>query len=359
MFISKKILLNRYFRAVVFSGFLLSVFAPSPNFAATLVQYRENINYAKDLTIELLYPDSETLSAAEYRNLERENLSEIRKSLPKNEKIEWRENSIETDNQWLNEKLDNLENESEDSAKREQILTEIYERLDSIKLKLEELENASAETRTKDEDKQKLAEILRREEFQKPDAKTESLFQKAIRKIEEWIAEFFPRPSFPEGFANGFQSFAFILQMLLYALILGAIGFLLYRFAPLFAKRFRQSEKKEKQERVILGERLTADETAQNLFNQAEQLAREGNLRGAIRKGYIALLCELNDRKIIGLAQHKTNRDYLRDVSQQRELYETMNLLTSNFERHWYGFENAQSSDWEEFRQQYKKAVNN
>ncbi|CAN5138744.1 hypothetical protein BH20ACI1_BH20ACI1_08010 [soil metagenome] len=109
---------------------------------------------------------------------------------------------------------------------------------------------------------------------------------------------------------------------------------------------------------MILGERLSENETAQNLFNQAEQLAREGDLRGAIRKGYIALLCELSDRKIIGLAQHKTNRDYLRDVRTKRELYENMNGLTSNFERHWYGFDNAEITDWEEFRQNYKKAVN-
>ncbi len=198
---------------------------------------------------------------------------------------------------------------------------------------------------------------MRREEFQKPEAKTESLFQKIIRKIQQWLAEFFPRPTLPEGSASGFQSFSFILQMLLYALILGVIGFLIYRFAPFFANRFRQREKKEKQDRIILGERLAANETAQNLFNQAEQLAREGDLRGAIRKGYIALLCELSDRKIIGLAQHKTNRDYLRDVRQRRELYENMNGLTANFERHWYGFETAEISDWEEFRQDYKKAV--
>ncbi len=146
--------------------------------------------------------------------------------------------------------------------------------------------------------------------------------------------------------------------MLLYALVLGLIGFLIYRFAPFSANRFRQRVKKEKKDRVILGERLSADETAQNLFSEAEKLASEGNLRGAIRKGYIALLCELSDRKIIGLAQHKTNRDYLRDVRQRQELHENMNGLTSNFERHWYGLNNAEEKDWEEFRQSYKKAVN-
>ncbi|CAN5344754.1 hypothetical protein BH20ACI1_BH20ACI1_27600 [soil metagenome] len=358
MFISKKFLTKKYCRAVIFFGLYFAIFAPLSNFAATLAQYRENVSYAKVLTIELLYPDAENMSAAEYLEFERGNLSEIRKALPKNEKIEWRETSIETGNQWLSDKLDNLENEAENSSKRERILTEIYERLDAIELKLEELENPSAQTRTKDEDKQKLAEILRREEFQKPEAKIESLFQKIVRKIKQWFAEFFPRPNLPEGSANGFQSLSFILQIFLYATVLGAIGFLIYRFAPFLTNRFRQREKEEKKDRVILGERLSENETAQNLFNQAEQLAREGNLRGAIRKGYIALLCELSDRKIIGLAQHKTNRDYLRDVRQKRELDENMNNLTNNFERHWYGFEAAETSDWEEFRQKYNKAIN-
>ena len=107
-----------------------------------------------------------------------------------------------------------------------------------------------------------------------------------------------------------------------------------------------------------MGEKLAADENAQTLFDEAEALARNGNLRGAIRKGYIALLCELSDRKIIGLAQHKTNRDYLRDVRKKDELYRNMNGLTTSFERHWYGFDDANENDWQEFKQIYQKAVN-
>jgi hypothetical protein len=82
-------------------------------------------------------------------------------------------------------------------------------------------------------------------------------------------------------------------------------------------------------------------------------------LRGAIRKGYIAFLCELSDRKIIGLSQHKTNRDYLRDVRKKDDLYENMSGLTNNYERHWYGFDAAEEKDWEEFKVRYKQAVGN
>ena len=34
-----------------------------------------------------------------------------------------------------------------------------------------------------------------------------------------------------------------------------------------------------------------------------------------------------------------------------------MNGLTNNFERHWYGFQEADESDWNEFKDDYYKAV--
>ena len=122
--------------------------------------------------------------------------------------------------------------------------------------------------------------------------------------------------------------------------------------------RIREREKKEKTARVILGEKILADQDAGDLFAEAEKFAREGDLRSAIRKGYIALLCELSDRKIIGLAQHKTNRDYLRDVRSRGEIHRNMNSMTNSFEHTWYGFAPANEGDWQEFRDCYKQTVN-
>ena len=269
-------------------GFLL--FLPLTIFSKTLAKYRGNIREAKLSVQNLLSPDVEDQSFQDYEELERATVTQIRADVPVSEKIEWQNSTFETNNQWLSDKLDKFEKAPPDDDKRWDILTEINERLGAIEGKLYELENPSISNRSKDEDKQKLAEILRREEYQKPEKPEESFFQK--------------------------------------------------------------------KERIILGERLAANETSANLFSEAENLARQGNLRGAIRKGYIALLCELSERKIIGLSQHKTNRDYLRDVRKQNELYKNMSGLTNNYERHWYGFEDAQAKDWEEFRKDYQKAVN-
>ncbi|MGI8788090.1 MAG: DUF4129 domain-containing protein [Pyrinomonadaceae bacterium] len=358
-FIFKNYPVSPVYLAVFFlSAYLL--FFPHSIFARTLTKYRGSVHSAKLSVENLLAPDSEDKSFKDYLKLERATLAEIRAEIPPTERIEWRGTTIETDNRWLLDELERLPREPLDSPKREAILNETDERLAALEQKLGELENPSVSNHTKDEDKRKLAEILRREEFQKPEEKQESLFAKLYRKIIAWLAKMFPRPNLSDSSStDGFQSFSFVLQMLLYALVLGAIGFLIYRFAPFFLNRLRLKKTGEKRERVILGERLAADETAETLFDEAERLAREGNWRGAIRKGYIALLCELSERKIIGLSRHKTNRDYLRDIRKRGDLYENMNGLTLNYERHWYGFDEAAKIDWEDFRNDYKKAVGN
>lgn len=93
------------------------------------------------------------------------------------------------------------------------------------------------------------------------------------------------------------------------------------------------------------------------MLAEAEALAREGQIRAAIRKTYIALLVELGDRKILSLAQHKTNRDYLRALSNNPSLYGNMRGLTDSFERHWYGFAETSPNDWQMFKAAYLAAL--
>lgn len=108
---------------------------------------------------------------------------------------------------------------------------------------------------------------------------------------------------------------------------------------------------------MILGERISAETSASDLFADAEEMARNGELRLAIRKGYIALLCELSDRKVIGLARHKTNRDYLRDVKKRPQLFTSLASMTSVFERHWYGLKETDVGEWETFRETFVQAM--
>lgn len=326
--------------------------------AETISVYRAKIHNAKLLVDDLFYGDEDESGAAQKSSNERETLKKIRLALPASEKVESKNISVETQNKWFVEQLDAYEKET-DASKRTEILSGISERLGAVEAEIGALESSTAAARTKDEDKRKLTEILSREEYKKPEPPAENIFQKIWRKISEWLDGVFPKSSpfsIPEG---GLSSLSFFLQIIIYLLVFGAISFLIYKFAPFLSAKFGRYKKESKSERVVLGETLAADADSHTLFAEAEKLAREGQLRAAIRKGYIALLCDLSDRKIIGLAKNKTNRDYLRDVRPRTEIFDEMKNLTTNFERNWYGFGTPKEKDWEEFRENYGRVIKN
>lgn len=343
----------KYIFKIVFAFAILS-FAAN---AATLAEYRENIQHFKQDLNSLILPDADWTDEDE-RKFIAEVSDELPVLFPSKEKIEFQNTTIEADNDWIINKFSSFKSLEKGTPERRQILAELYERLDAIEKKINELEAATVSNISKDEEKQKLAEILKREEYARPQEQKESAIAAAYRRFVEWLKNLFPKVDAPPPTApEGFQAIPFFLQILIYALVLGFIGFLIYKFAPFLISRIKTRDRREKRERVILGEKIADDATGENLFSDAERMAREGDLRGAIRKGYIALLCELSDRKIIGLSKNKTNRDYLRDVKKRRELFQNMNGLTNNYERHWYGFQEADETDWNEFKDDYQKAV--
>lgn len=326
-----------------------------PICAATLEEYRTSVDYAWGYVIDLRRNARMRQSDPES---DRKLVALIRASLSPSEKVEWEGGVVETSNQWLNTRLDAF-TEEPDLTKREAILREIEERLAAISARLAELDDPAASGRTKDQDKQKLADILRRPEYQKLETaeQGESTLQRWLREFFEWLDSLFPKPSFAPQNGEGMRSFANVLLVVLFVVLIGLLAFGIYKFAPGLFPGLRRQKKEKKKERVILGERIGEDETAGDLFADAERIARGGDLRGAIRKGYVALLCELSDRKVIGLARHKTNRDYLRDLRSRRDLHANVSGMTSSFERHWYGHQTSDASDWEEFRRDYKETV--
>jgi uncharacterized membrane protein len=320
-------------------------------FAASPADYKQRIESAR-FGVEQMLQELDSKGSRDQEKI----VSQIRSEVPVSEKVEWPGGSIETQNGWLAAKLKDLTDTNDEKARRE-ILVEVSERLLAISESAGDLDKTVIGERTKDQDKQKLAEILNRQEYQKPEAKEESLFQKWWREFTEWLVKMFPRPNIEPGKPSGFESLQFGLQVLIFVIVAALIVFLFYRFLPFFTGRSRKRDNGTKNDRVILGERILADESAAGLFSEAEQLAREGNLRSAIRKGYIAALCDLSDRKIVRLARHKTNRDYLRDVRKNETLFENMRGLTSNFENNWYGLRTAEQADWEDFRERYLRTI--
>jgi hypothetical protein len=279
----------------------------------------------------------------------------VRQLLPAKEDVEMGGQRISVDNSWLHEALSEYE-KTTNQTKRAEILTRTAERLRAIEERLKEIDSAKTADSDKDASKGRLAEILRRPEYIQT-APESSALDRLLERFFRWLGRLFPKskPIQP----GGSQLVSSVAQLLVVGLSIAVIGFLVWRYGPRIIRgRKKKKKKKAKREaRIVLGEHLDEDQTAADLLAQAESLARNGDLRAAIRKAYIALLCELGDRKLISLAQHKTNRDYLNSVRDKGSLYAGMRKLTQTFELHWYGFVPARETDWTEFRNGYRKIV--
>jgi hypothetical protein len=326
--------------------------------ARTLKQYHQDIkSVGEDLSA--MYSNSEKdRNKQDQAGLEETFYANISARLPAREKIQWQGAETEVDNRWLHTRLEDLKKLPPASKERDPIVMELRERLSAIEAKLQDLEDlTAAATRNKDEEKQKLAQILDRPEYQAPEKKEKGALERWWESFTNWLSGLFPKPEPMQPVQSGSSSGVppELIQILVIGIALAIIGFVIWRFAPTFRNRRKlKKDGKDNGERVILGERLAANESSSSLFAQAESMARDGNFRGAIRKGYIALLCDLGDRKIVRLAQHKTNRDYLRDVSKDQDLHRGVGELTSIFEDHWYGLSSASEEDWGTFRESYR-----
>jgi type II secretory pathway pseudopilin PulG len=326
--------------------------------AIPLAAYRERIKSAVT-ALDSLQTQDEGASARARNDRTVSTINEVRKIVPAEETVEWNGTSLRVDNRWLDEALTKYEQiPPYNTVERRQFLAHITERLQALSDRLAEISvPGSSAQPSKDEEKARLASILQREEY-RADADKESALSRLWDRFTKWLRSLFPKSEPVKANEQTSRAASGIAQIVILGLALAVIAFALWKLLPRFLRRERKARKSKKREaRVVLGEKLEADQTASDLLAEAEALARQGEIRAAIRKGYIALLCELGDRKVISLAQHRTNRDYLRAVQDRRLLYTAMQPLTISFENHWYGYVPASETDWNDFRAHYQKAV--
>ena len=324
--------------------------------AATFADYRHRVSEAVALIAQLQAAYDNDDPSAQEQSV-RATVDRLVALLPAKETVLLAGQSVTVDNTWLEEALQDYEKTNKTEAERLEALARTAERLRAIDERLDEMERAKvAGTNDKDSNKGRLAEILRRPDYNAPAAAAGgNALARLWARFLRWLFSLFPKT---KPIAPGNSRFISVLaQILVVAAALAGIAFLVWKLAPRYLSNRRSRKKKKREARIVLGERLEPDQTAADLLAQAESLARSGDLRGAIRKAYIALLCELGDRKIVSLAQHKTNRDYLNSVRERVHLYSSMRQLTNSFELHWYGFQPPADNDWNEFRSGYQKAL--
>ena len=285
---------------------------------------------------------------------ERAAFERVRALLPPGQKVEWTGGTIEVDISWLYAALEEYGRASSND-KRALSVRSAAARLRALESRLAELESGGG-AQDKDAERGRLNAILRDPQFNRIERQRGNALQRLIRDILEWIADHLPGwPSMQPGASPRGSQLA---QVVVIALCIAALSFVAWR---VWSRRARgpKALRLKRGPRVVLGERLEADQTAADLLDAAERLARAGDLRGAIRKAYVALLCELGDRGVVGLAQHKTNRDYLDAVRRAapRQLYTEMLPLTRGFEQHWYGLRDATADDWDDYNTRCRQAL--
>ena len=296
--------------------------------------------------------ESEDEDGRDYYQELNSTIEAIRATLPPSQTIETRNGNYDVDNSWLHKALDEVADPSADDHFEK--LSLLIQHLQALQFRIAEREALPQEGESKEQAKAKLERILARPEYV-AGAKGPNALTRLLQDFMNWLRKFFPQRTEMEP-----QGASRVNSIMQYVVIILALLVLLY-VARLLFKRFKRSGKvktpKKRQPRIVLGERLEPDQTATDLLSEAEALARNGDLRAAIRKGYIALLVELGDRKLISLAHHKTNRDYLNSLRNTPQLHSKMRGLTASFERHWYGFDEATPNDWQDFRSGYLAAL--
>jgi len=190
----------------------------------------------------------------------------VRQLLPEKETVKLAGQTISVDNSWLYPALSEFE-KSNSSTERRDVIARIAERLRAIHEHLQELEKVKNTAATdKDGEKGRLAEILRRPEYLQT-AATGSALESLLDRFLRWLNKLIPhpRPIQPGGSAW----LSRLAQIVIVALCLGGIAILIWRFGPRLLSG-RRKKKTKREARIVLGERLEADQTAADLLAQAE-----------------------------------------------------------------------------------------
>lgn len=306
-------------------------------------------------SLKSLHEIDETEYPDYYQEQFNQSVATVREALPEKQSVQSSDEVCEVDNSWLYSALEDFKKLTPE--KRVTRLEQLIDRLAALEQRVVYQRRAPTENDNKVYTKGKLESILARPEYAsvKPDENALARLLKVFQDFIGWLLKFLPgAPRISPGGSKWTTIVAQVLVLIaVLAVVLYVIRILLRRFG---GKRRKRAPKKRKA-RIVLGEQLKPEDTSTDLLTEAEALARKGELRAAIRKAYIALLVELGDRRVITLAQHKTNRDYLNSVRTNSVLHSNMRGLTDSFERHWYGFDEATDNDWQNFRLRYAAAL--
>jgi len=206
--------------------------------ATTLTDYRERVARAA-AAMERLGPTySEDLFSREQHIAS--TLAEVRDILPAKEAVAVAGERIEVDNQWLHEDLRDFEKMNHADRKTAQSVERIAERLRALEVRLTEVESANSSAATRDENKARLAEILRRREYSQQADEGNALQRlwnrivKALIEFLNWFLRMLSRlfPGLKEIQPGSAKAVSSIAQFVVVAIALAVIAFVAWKLVP-------------------------------------------------------------------------------------------------------------------------------
>jgi hypothetical protein len=339
---------------------LLLVLLAAPGFVAatTLEQYAARLTTAAARMGVLFGEGRDKPSDSEIVSI----LDEVRGGLPAKVEVSVGEGIVAADNSALIKALEQLsfryqKKLGSDEDRRDE-LVDLTSQLNLLSNRVE----AAAREHTVGAriEKEKLLSILARDEF-KPELREESRLYKWSRKLWNDFIRLLEQLLTSQDGARpkpGRASLDVVRLLIAVGLAIALVAGTRFLVRRLRRRRSKhKGDEAEQEVREILGEEIAADATAEELLARAAELARQGDYRAAIRRAFIALLFELEQRGKVRLDPSKTNHDYLNEVRTDSELLERVSSLTSVFERVWYGQKRASSEDYVEFIDRWRGTV--
>lgn len=321
----------------------LGAFSTFAHASTPLAEYRQRVARAVELAQSIA-----THSPATDEQLTQ--LQTLRQLLPAQEEIEAPGQFVRVNNAWVHEALNTLRTKPEAQAAQ---LAELADRLAALQQRLTDPKTSGNLFTQPPHDR--LTRILAQPEYQLAQQQ-ESAIKQWITRILRKIQALFRKLFSARTEAHPSQFTLNLTRLFIGGALVLALLYALYKFFRWFGTR-DQWDEPETGPREILGEVISETTTTEDLLDTARALAAQGDYRGAIRRAYIALLFELEQRGKLRLHRAKTNRDYLDALRDEAALYPSFVALTRMFERIWYGHDNATEFDFEGFLTGYREAL--
>ena len=89
--------------------------------------------------------------------------------------------------------------------------------------------------------------------------------------------------------------------------------------------------------------------TSEAAFEKAQMLSRGGDYRSAVRYLYLSALLIMDERGVLRYDRSKTNREYLRSVSESPELSEPLEDVIEVFDNVWYGYHPLEEDSFKQY----------